>query len=382
MPAITRALASNPPAVPDGKDKLRLFDDKLQGFILEVRKSGKSTFYVRYVDARSRQREVKIGRYGDITVDQARKRAQEIKASAALGGDPAAERDRLRGVPTFAEFVENRYLPYVHGRLRSYRDQESFYRLRLKGLWGSRHLDEVRPADVVDMQERLQREGLSNSSINRYTALTKRIFNLALHWEIYEGRNPASRAQMRPEQGRERFLTDNELVALFKALELEPSRTAACAIALLAATGARRGEVLGARWERVDLDRRILTVPASSSKSGRARYIPLSDAALRILVQVPRIDSPWVFPGADPAKPISDLKKAWARVKEAAGIEKEFCLHSLRHTYASRLVSQGRSLYEVGQLLGHATVSMTARYSHLAPQQLIAAANLALPGDC
>ncbi len=90
MPAITRALASNPPAVPDGKDKLRLFDDKLQGFILEVRKTGKATFYVRYVDARSRQREVKIGRYGDITVDQARKRAQEIKASAALGGDPAA----------------------------------------------------------------------------------------------------------------------------------------------------------------------------------------------------------------------------------------------------------------------------------------------------
>jgi site-specific recombinase XerD len=121
---------------------------------------------------------------------------------------------------------------------------------------------------------------------------------------------------MQREQAREQFLTDAELIALFKALDVEPSQTAACAIALLAATGARRGEVLGARWERVDLDRRILTVPAASSKSGRTRYIPLSDAAIRILQRVPRCDSPWVFPGTDPRKPISDLKKVWVRVKE------------------------------------------------------------------
>jgi len=382
MPAITRGLVANPPAVPEGKAKLRLFDDKLPGFVAEVRSSGRITFYVRYNDDRGRQREVWIGRLGDVTVDQARKRAQEIKAAAALGGDPAAERDRLRAVPTFGEFVEGRYLPHVKGKLRSYRDQESFYRLRLKALWSQRYLDQIRPDDVADLQERLTREGLANATINRYTAFIKRVFNVALHWEVIEGRNPAQRAQMRREHGRERFLTDKELVALFRALELEPSRTAACAIALLAATGARRGEVLGARWEYVDVDRRILTVPAVSSKCGRTRYIPLSDAALRILARLPREGSPWVFPGTDPAKPLHDLKKAWARVKERAGIEGTFVLHQLRHTYASRLVGQGRSLYEVGQLLGHASTAMTARYAHLAPQRLVEAANLALPGDC
>ncbi len=379
MPTITRGLASNPPELPAGKGKLRLFDDKLIGFFMEVRASGRITFYVRYNDIRGRQREVRLGRLGDVTVDQARKRAQEVKASAALGGDPAAERDKLKAVPTFADFVEKQYLPYIKERLRSYRDQESCYRLRLKAAWGRRHLDQIRTGDVVAFQESLIREGLSAASSNRYTALIKRIFNLALHWEVYAGRNPARRAQMRPEQGRERFLTDDELVALFKALEKEPNLTAACAIALLAATGARRGEVLGARWERVDVERRILTVPASSSKSGKTRHIPLSDAALRILARVPRVGSPWVFPGTDPAKPVADLKKAWMRVKLRAGIEPSFPLHSLRHTYASRLVGQGRSLYEVGQLLGHATVSMTARYAHLAPQRLVEAANLALP---
>lgn len=379
MPALTRGLASNPPAVPEGKAKLRLFDDKLIGFLMEVRSSGKVTYYCRYNDARGRQREVRIGRHGDVTLDQARKRAQEIKAMAALGGDPAADRDRLRSVPTFGEFVEGRYLPYIKGKLRSYRDQESFFRLRLKAAWGSRYLDQIRPGDVVEFQERLAREGLSGASRNRYTAFIKRVFNIALHWEVFEGRNPAQRAQMQRERSREQFLTDTELVALFRALDVEPSRTAACAIALLAATGARRGEVLGARWERVDIDRRILTVPAASSKSGRTRHIPLSDAAIRILQRVPRGESEWVFPGADPSKPISDLKKVWMRVKERAGIDRSFVLHQLRHTYASRLVGQGRSLYEVGQLLGHASTAMTARYSHLAPARLVEAANLALP---
>jgi integrase len=378
MPTLTRGLASNPPALPPDVKKRRYFDDKLTGFFMEHRNTGTVTFYVRYAAAHGRSREIRLGRLGDVTLDQARKRAQEIRAAAALGADPAAERDRLRAVPTFSEFVEGRYLPQAKERIRSYRDQESFYRLRLKAMWGRRRLDEVRPRDVADMQERLRREGLSNATVNRYTAMVKRVFNVALQWELYEGRNPAQRAEMRREQGRERFLTDAELVALFQALELEPNRTAACAIAFLAATGARRGEALGAKWEHIDVERRIWTAPLS--KSGKRRHIPLSDAALRILAKAPRVDGcPWLFPGTNPEKPMADLKKAWARVKHGAGIEGEFCLHQLRHTYASRLVGQGRSLYEVGQLLGHAGTAMTMRYAHLANDRLVEAANLALP---
>lgn len=378
MPTLTRGLATRPPALPPDVKKRRYFDDKVTGFFMEHRNTGTVTFYVRYTPAHGRPREVRLGRLGDVTLDQARKRAQEIRAAAALGGDPAGERDRLRAVPTFSEFVEKRYLPHAKERIRSWRDQEGFYRLRLKSMWGTRRLDEVKPRDVADMQERLRRDGLSNASVNRYTAMVKRVFNVALHWELYEGRNPAQRAEMRGEQGRERFLTDAELVALFRALELEPNRTAACAIALLAATGARRGEAMGAKWEHIAIDRRIWTVPMA--KSGKRRHIPLSDAALRILDKVPRVDgSPWVFPGSNPDKPIADLRKAWTRVKHRAGIEGDFCLHQLRHTYASRLVGQGRSLYEVGQLLGHAGTTMTMRYAHLANDRLVEAANLALP---
>ncbi len=378
MPTISRGLASNPPDIPAGRRKLRVFDDKLAGFIMEVWASGSVSFYVRYRDARSRQREVRLGRLGEVTVDQARRRAAEIKAQASLGGDPAAERDQLRATPTFGAFVEDRYLPHARERLRSVRDHEGFYRLRLKALWGGRRLDEVRAHDVAELQARLRRDGLSNATVNRYTAFVRRVFNLAIRWEVLEGRNPAQHAEMRREHSRERYLGEVELRALFMALRDEPNRSAAGAIALLAATGARRGEALGARWEHVDWERRLWTVPVS--KSGRRRHIPLSDAALTILRgMADEAEGPWVFPGADPGRPMADVKKAWGRIKERAGLDADLRIHDLRHTFASTLVGKGRSLHEVGTLLGHSQVSMTMRYAHLAPARLIEAANEALP---
>ncbi len=378
MAAITRALANAPPAVPEGKRKLRLYDDRLAGLIMEGWANGTVCFYIRYRDVRSRQREVRLGRLGEVTVDQARKRAQEIKAQASLGGDPAGERDRLRAVLTVTAFVEERYLPFICGRLKSERDHRSFWRLRLKALWGARRLDEIRPSDVVDLQDRLRRESLSNATVNRYVALVRRVFALAIRWEALEGKNPAAHAEMRREEHRERYLGEAELRALFRALDAEPSRTAASAIALLAATGARRGEALGAKWAHIDFERRLWVVPVS--KSGRRRFIPLSDVALAILERQ-RLEpaSEWVFPGSDPAKHLFDVKKAWARVKQRAGLDDDLRLHDLRHTFASTLVAKGRSLHEVGSLLGHSQVSMTMRYAHLAPQRLIEAANQAIP---
>jgi integrase len=377
MPTITRGLAAHPPPVPDGVGKLRLFDDKLPGLIMEVRPSGLVSFYIRYRDQRSRQREIRLGRYPEVTIDQVRKRAGEIKAAASLGGDPAAERDKLRAVPTFASFVEDRYLPFAKERLRSYRDHESFYRLRLKRVWGASRIDEITPHDVVELQDKLRAEGLSNATTNRYTAFVRRVFNLAIRWQILNGRNPAQHAEMRREQHRDTFLSQDQLKVLFRALDEEPNQVAAGLIAFLAATGARRGEAMTARWEHIDLDRRLWTVPMS--KSGRRRHIPLSDGALLVLQRLPgEPGSPWVFPGAK-GKPIGCVRKAWTRIKARAGIPADMRIHDLRHTFASMIVGRGRSLQEVGALLGHSTLSMTQRYAHLAPAQLIAAANEALP---
>jgi integrase len=372
---IVAALVKAPPPVPPGMRKIRITDTELTGFILEVWATGGMTFWLKYVDPNRRSREIKIGKAGDLTVEQARKKARELRAQVALTGDPAAERDKRRAVPTFGAFVAERYLPYAKARLRSYRDHESFCRLRLVPAWGNRRLDDFRPADIVDLQRRLGEETLSPSTINRYVVLAKRIFNLALRWEVYAGRNPCQHADLAQERHRERFLSPEELRKLFLALDAEPNRTAAACIALLALTGARKGEALGLRWEDLDIARRTWRVP--KSKSGRPRHITLSDAAVAVLLAQPRRpDCPWVFPGAVAGRPIENVRKCWERVKKAASLPPDTRPHDLRHTFASLIVGGGHSLYEVQTLLGHSTPVMTARYAHLTNRTLVDAADV------
>jgi len=372
---IVAALVKAPPPVPPGMRKIRITDTELTGFILEVWATGGMTFWLKYVDSNRRSREIKIGKAGDLTVEQARKKARELRAQVALTGDPAAERDKRRAVPTFGAFVAERYLPYAKARLRSYRDHESFCRLRLVPAWGNRRLDDFRPADIVDLQRRLGEEALSPSTINRYVVLAKRIFNLALRWEVYAGRNPCQHADLAQERPRERFLSPEELRKLFLALDAEPNRTAAACIALLALTGARKGEALGLRWEDLDIARRTWRVP--KAKSGRPRHITLSDAAVAVLLAQPhRPDCPWVFPGAVAGRPIENVRKCWDRVKKAASLPPDTRPHDLRHPFASLIVGGGHSLYEVQTLLGHSTPVMTARYAHLTNRTLVDAADV------
>jgi integrase len=161
---------------------------------------------------------------------------------------------------------------------------------------------------------------------------------------------------------------------LFEELDNNRNVQVAQVVRLLLYTGARKREVLDARWEHVDFDRRLLTVPLS--KSGRPRYIPLSDASIELLRGLPRVDDiPWVFFNPKTRKPPVSIFYAWDSIRAKVGL-KEVRLHDLRHSFASFLVNSGRSLYEVQRLLGHHDPKMTMRYAHLSPGALIEAANV------
>jgi len=226
---------------------------------------------------------------------------------------------------------------------------------------------------VAALRRRLIAEGLSNASVNRHLATLRGMLNLALRWQLCEGRNPAASPGMLAEQQRDRYLTARQTQALMHALDAEPCQHAAAVLALLVVTGARKQEVLKARWEHVDLDRLLLTVPRS--KSGRARHIPLSPVAVGILRrQLQRqIDaSPHVFPSdRRSGQPLENLRGAWERAKRAAGLPGELRIHDLRHSFASALANAGTPLYEIGTVLGHSQLSTTTRYAHHAPQRLV-----------
>jgi integrase len=372
---LDRTLVCDIPDLPPGSRKRRFYDDRITGFCLEQHASGRKTFWLRYTNKRGRSREIKIGRYGDITADQARRRAQELKAQIALGGDPAGELDRLRAVPTFAAFVADRLLPHLRETLRSYEAYEALLRLRLVPALGRLQLDQITPADVAALRRKLIAEGLSNASVNRHLAVLRRALNLALRWEVYAGRNPAQSPGMLREEPREVFLNAPQLRALMASLAADADQVAASAVALLALTGARRAEVLNARWQHVDFERRLLTVPRA--KSGQRRHVVLSDAALGVLRLQPRaFGQEFVFPSRRvPDKPIEGVRAVWARAKVAAGIPASTRLHDLRHTFASMCINGNVPLYNVSKLLGHSSPATTSRYAHLRDDTLLQAAN-------
>lgn len=145
-------------------------------------------------------------------------------------------------------------------------------------------------------------------------------------------------------------------------------------IPMLLLTGARKREVLDARWEDFDFDNRLWRIPVT--KIGRPRTVPISDGVIELLKSVPRAgNSDYVFPNPDTGRPYVATHNAWHALRVRAGLS-DVRLHDLRHSFASILVNSGRSLYEVQHLLGHTQIKTTERYAHLQQATLMSAANV------
>ena len=147
-------------------------------------------------------------------------------------------------------------------------------------------------------------------------------------------------------------------------------------VQLLLLTGARKGEARLARWQDIDLHKRVWRVPRS--KNGRSRRIILSAAAVDVLNQtrtrseqllLPTTQDRYVFTNPRTRTAYHSLYAAWFVARDLAELE-DLRIHDLRHTYAITLINSGVSLYEVQTLLGHSSLQMTQRYAHLEPNLL------------
>ena len=129
-----------------------------------------------------------------------------------------------------------------------------------------------------------------------------------------------------------------------------------------------------ARWKYIDLESKIWTIPLS--KGNKVRYVPITPTLEKLLTNITKDKSPYIFPSTrDPKLPISSYQHHWYKAKELANLP-DLRIHDLRHTFASTLVNNGRSLYEVQHLLGHSNIAVTQRYSHLSKSSLHEAASV------
>ena len=362
---------------PEGKGKVDYYDTSITGFILEVRRSGGQTWSIRYRDQHGTLRQHKIGDAKAISCEQARRAAEQIRSRVVMGADPAAERKAVRSVPSLKAFAQEQYLPFAKGYKKRWDSDEAILRLHLLPKWGHRHLDEISHAEMVEFHKAKRASGYSPAHANQMVTLVRRMFNLAKQWGIPGAEvNPAKGVPLfETNDAREKYLSPGDTQRLLAAVQSSENQQLKYIVPLLILTGARKRELLDARHEEFDLERRIWRIPMS--KSGKARFVPLSETVLQILGQVPRYENcPYVVPNPKTKLPFVSIFGAWDTARRAAAMP-ELRVHDLRHSHASYLVSAGRSLYEVQRILGHSTPTVTQRYAHLSQKTLLEAVDAA-----
>jgi integrase len=326
---------------------------------------------------RGRQRNIKIGDASVVTLETARQRVAELQNQRALGRDPLEETRVAKQVPRLEAFVRERYLPYIQTYKRSASTDETLLRLHILPAFGDRHMDGITKYELTAFAQKKHQGGLAPGTVNRLVVLIRYIFNLALDWEAPGvTQNPARRIKLLPENNRrERYLSPDEVRTLAEAVRQSQNGDLEMIIAFLLMTGARKREALDAEWGDFEFEKRLWRIP--KTKSGSARHVPLSDGLLHLLSQLPsRQKSPYLFPNPKTGKPYHSIYNSWDSARRRAGLG-DVRLHDLRHSFASFLINGGRSLYEVQKLLGHHSISVTERYSHLSNDTLIDAANSA-----
>jgi integrase len=360
-----------------------VWDDQLPGFGLKVLPSGQRRYIAKYRSGgggrAAAQRWYVLGTHGTITPQQARALAQEVLSAVAAGQDPQAGKFSLRAAPQVVhlwERYEDDHLPRKKAS-SAHADRQKWGDYIAPHL-GKKKILEVTRNDIDVLHKRLSDRPYQ---ANRVIALLSKLFNLAERWGMRsDGSNPCRHVEKYPEKHRERYLSRDEMIRLGDALRdalAAGTETpyALAAIRLLLFTGARRNEVLGARWEWVDLDRRVITL--MDSKTG-PKILYLSHAAVAVLRELQTLCSstacPFVIKGAADDRPLVNLSKPWQRICKRANL-RDVRLHDLRHTAASIGVAQGMNLPIIGRLLGHAHPSTTHRYAHVDIDPALAAAD-------
>lgn len=284
---------------------------------------------------------------------------------------PAAEARKR----TLADAID-KYTKDVLPRARRAKDASK--RLALLKRWneqlGMRSLVSLSSAVIAEARDELARKEsrlggqISGSTINRHLAALSAVLKVAMREWGWISKNPVSGVtKFEESRGRERFLDDAERERLLEACAQSECAELLPIVQLALATGARRGELTALDWSRVDLDKRRVTF--NDTKNTDTRTVPLAAPAVAALRswRKDRVRAGRVFPA-----PVHVVEKAWQAARTAAGLE-DVRFHDLRHTAASYLAMSGASLLDIASILGHRTLAMVRRYSHLSEQHTTAA---------
>ena len=407
---LTQSLVGQLEPAPEGKYR-RTWDTEVPGFFVRMTPKGVGTYYIRYRSPVSfKDQMMSIGRINAISLKEARQIAMTLSGDVARGHDPQAERKaakaeakRLQSA-TLQGFLDKQYEPYLKAVMKN-GDRTA---AEIRSVWANelgRELTAFNSVYLIPWRNERLKE-VTPATANRNTAILRALLNKAVEWGAIPNNPMAGFKQLKLDRSPNvRYLSDEEMASLRKALTerdrlLREERASAnkwreargykllpsipidgygdhlTPIVVLALnTGMRRGEIFNLDWSHVNLTAKRLTVAGATAKSANTRHIPLSNEAAATLAQC---HSQWgnesglVFRSPRTGGRLDNISTSWENLMTQAGI-KGFRFHDLRHHFASQLVMQNVDLNTVRELLGHATLDMTLRYAHLAPEHKAAA---------
>lgn len=356
----TKAAIDSLPTPEAGK-RSEYYDTKVSGLRLRITPNGIKTFSVRKRVKHGEPERVTLGRYPDLTIEQARRKAAEIAALIIEGKNPA---DRIREAKREMT-LEDLFKEYMERRASFNKRPDkplATYRLYLSD-WGKRKLSSIRHEEVDRLHKKIGRNN-GQVTANIVLKLLHVMFNKAINeWQIWKKDNPAHGIVKFPEHSRDRFLQADELPRFFQALSEEPNATIRDYILISLLTGARRANVLAMRWDDINFERAEWRI--HKTKNGSSQTVTLSPEALGVLRNRKLLnDTKYVFPGNGKLGYLVEPKRGWNRILASAGIE-NLRIHDLRRTLGSWQAKTGASLVIIGKSLNHKNPSTTAIYARL-----------------
>lgn len=383
--------ADNVALAPSLANRYRIWDTKVPGLFLSVQPSGVKSFNVQW----SRIGSKSIGKYPGMTVEAARTKAREVLIDASENGTPEVAKRKATMV-TLGDYINKEFEPWAS----AHQKWGTGAAARIKSVFADNLNKPITDLDawVIEKWRSCRiKAGVAVATVNRDMATLRSALSKAVAWKIIPVNPLADVKQRKVDNARVRYLDAKEEKRLRAALvqrdrdgiagrdrgnahrasrgyELIPALPTggycdhlAPMVLLALNTGLRRGELVALEWTEIDIDKKSLHVRAAAAKSGKSRHVPLNKESVAVLTRWQRQQG-----GKGRVFNVRDVKTAWHALMRDAEID-GFNFHDLRHSFASKLVMAGVDLNTVRELLGHADLKMTLRYSHLAQEHKAAA---------
>ena len=311
-----------------------------------------------------------LGPYPKLKLVSARLKVAQAKDRLAQEIDPGQEliesKESIRGAHSVKALIDEYIEKWAKPRKRSWKEDDRILRKDVQPVWGRKKAETIKRRDIVLLLDEIVDRGAPIQA-NRTLAVIRKMFNFALSRGILELSPCVQIPAPSKENQRDRVLSDDEIRAIWLSLDdAGMIKEIQLALKLQLITGQRKGEIVGAEWEDLDLKKGWWTIPKEKAKNNLPHRVPLSTLALKILKEAKELskDSPFLFPS--PIKENSHvtepaIDRAIRNNRELFDVE-HFVPHDLRRTVASQNTAMGIPRLTVSKILNHVESGVTAVY--------------------